>query len=206
MTDSLHKRYTYKFIGNCAGLLISVVTQSIIPRGLGPKAYGDFNFLTNFFNQAVSFLDMGTSEGFYIKLSQRQRDSGLVLFYLLYVLSVALAICSFVGVSFAASTHTYFWPNQSTFYIILAAIWALLSWLVQIMNKMGDAFGLTVSAELARIIQKGLGLALIVLLFLFNSLNLVNFFLPLSHYGIFWAGPCMDYPQAGVFARERLQV
>jgi len=176
MTDSLHKRYAYKFIGNCAGLLIGVATQSIIPRGLGPKAYGDFNFLTNFFNQVVSFLDMGTSEGFYIKLSQRQKDSGLVWFYLLYTLSVALAIFSFVGVSLAASAHTYFWPNQGALYIILAAIWALLSWLVQIVNRMGDAFGLTVSAELARIIQKGVGLAVILFLFLLNSLNLANFF------------------------------
>jgi len=44
MTDSLKKRYFFKLFSNFSGMAISLVTQAIIPRGLGPKNYGDFNF------------------------------------------------------------------------------------------------------------------------------------------------------------------
>ena len=63
-SDSLKKRYLAKLSANLVGLAISVVTQAIIPQGLGPRAYGDFHFLSNFITQIVGFLDMGISIGF----------------------------------------------------------------------------------------------------------------------------------------------
>jgi len=78
---SLKKRYFAKLSTNLIGLGIGLITQAVIPRGLGPKAYGDFSFLSSFFIRVVGFLDMGTSIGFYTKLSQRQQDFGLVSFY-----------------------------------------------------------------------------------------------------------------------------
>jgi hypothetical protein len=68
------------------------------------------------------------------------------------------------------------WPDQGIFYVILAAIWGIMTWLLQIIHKMGDAYGLTVSTEAARISQKMLGLVLIVALFFSNLLTLRNFF------------------------------
>ncbi|GAH85102.1 unnamed protein product, partial [marine sediment metagenome] len=63
--DSLKKRYFFKLCANLIGLPISIVIQSIIPRGLGPSAYGDFTFLTNFFTKVTGFFDAGTSIAFY---------------------------------------------------------------------------------------------------------------------------------------------
>lgn len=174
--DSLKKRYTYKLFANLFGLAISLVTQAIIPRGLGPKAYGDFHFLSNFFNQVVGFLDMGTSIGFYTKLSQRQKDFGLVSFYLSFAVLVSVLVFVFVGFTRVSGAYVTLWPDQKLFYIYLAAIWGILSWVVQIVNKMADAYGVTVSTEIAKIIQKGLGLILILALFFSKQLNLTNFF------------------------------
>ena len=174
--DSLKKRYTYKFVANLFGLLIGFVTQSIIPRGLGPKAYGDFSFLTYYFSQIVGFFDMGTSMGFYTKISQRPKEFGLVSFYLYFTIFVSAALLVFVTFSVSTSLHVKLWPGQGVCYIVLAALWGIMTWLVQIINKMGDAYGLTVSTEIAQISQKVLGLALIVPLFLFGLLNLRNFF------------------------------
>src|SRR3990167_5814650 len=83
--DSLKKRYIYKLFANFFGLGISFITQAVILRGLGPKAYGDFNFLTNFFTQFVGFIDMGTSTAFYTKLSQRPKEASLVSFYQYFI-------------------------------------------------------------------------------------------------------------------------
>ena len=174
--DSLKKRYFAKLFANLIGLAIGVVTQAIIPRGLGPTAYGNFSFLSNFFTQIVGFLDMGTSIGFYTKLSQRQQDFGLVSFYLFFTGIVSFLLIIFVGCIHVTGAYATLLPDQLPFYIYLAAVWGILTWLVQVLNQMADAYGVTVSTEITRIIQKGLGLVLILTLFLMNQLNLTHFF------------------------------
>jgi O-antigen/teichoic acid export membrane protein len=62
--DSLHRRYFFKLATGFVGLGLSLVTQAIIPRGLGPRAYGDFAFLSNFFTQVVAFLTLAPPPGF----------------------------------------------------------------------------------------------------------------------------------------------
>lgn len=175
--DSLGKRYIYKLLASLFGFVIGLATQAIIPRGLGPTAYGNFNFLTNFFQQIFGFLDMGTSACFYTKLSQRQNDSGLVSFYLYFSFLISLVVLAFVAVTQACSIYSRVWPDQNIFYIYLAAIWGILTWFSGVVfNRMADAYGLTVSSEIARVGQKIFGLLLILLFFFSNQLNLASLF------------------------------
>lgn len=137
--DPLKKRYFYKLSTNLIGLIISMFTQAIIPRGLGPKAYGDFNFLSNFFNQIVSFLDMGTSTAFYTKLSQRQKEAGIVQFYFCFVLLVSILVMFVVLIANTSSfLNVLLWPGQENRFIYMAAVLGILTWIVQILNKMVD--------------------------------------------------------------------
>lgn len=175
--DSLKKRYIFKLLTNIFGLVIGLATQSIVPRGLGPGAYGDFSFLTNFFQQVFAFLDMGSSTCFYTKLSQRQNDSGLVSFFLRLSGLISLAVLLFVLGAQACSASSRIWPGQKIFYVYLAAFWGILTWFTSfVFNRMADAYGLTVSSEIVRMTQKVLALALILLLFFSNRLNLSSFF------------------------------
>jgi O-antigen/teichoic acid export membrane protein len=186
--DPLTKRYAFKLFANIAGVAVSVVTQSIIPRGLGPKAYGDFNFLTNVFMQFAGFLDMGAGTAFYTKLSRRPRDAGLVRFYLCFTGVVSLLMAA--GVLFAHLTSSYSWmlPGQHLFYIYLALAWGISAWILQVLGNMADAYGATVPAESARVLQKGLGLGLILALFLAQQLTLPNLFY--SNYLLFFVLGC----------------
>lgn len=175
-TASLKKRYLYKLSANIFGALIGFVTQMIIPRGLGPRAYGDFNFLSNFFNQVTGFFEMGTSAGFYTKLSQRPNETGIVSFYMYFSVLVTAAVILFTGIAVTTSMQNKIWPEQSHLYIVLAAGFGILVWIVQILNHMTDAYGLTVATEIGRMSQKVIGLLLIVALYLYNELNLASFF------------------------------
>ena len=174
--DSLKKRYFFKLVTNIIGLIISLFSQAIIPRGLGPRAYGDFSFLSNFFNQVVGFFDMGTSIGFYTKLSQRQKETGIVVFYTWFAIATSLLLLLIVFVVNKTPFAVKIWPDQIDFYVYLSAIWGILMWYSQILTKIVDAYGLTVSGEMARNMQKLLGLILIGILFFYNKLNLKNFF------------------------------
>jgi O-antigen/teichoic acid export membrane protein len=176
MNDSLKKRYFYKLFSNFLGIPISIAVQSIIPRGLGPKNYGDFNFLSNFFTQIVSFFDAGTSIGFYTKLSQRPKESKLVSFYFYFIFVVTLLVVAFVTIVCSAGIHVKLWPDQLVFYIYLAVFFSVLTWITQVMGQITDACGLTVPAEVGKVFQKIIGLLIIVILFLNQKLNLTNFF------------------------------
>lgn len=175
-TDSLKKRYFAKVSTNVFGAALGLVTQALIARGLGPVVYGDFQFLSNFFSRIVAFWELGTSIGFYTKLSKRQDDFGLVSFYLSFAGVVAVVLITLTGCAYVANIYSVLLPGQTTFFIFLAAFWGILTWGSQILDKMADAFGLTVPAEIARILQKGLGLIVILALYLTNRLNLTNFF------------------------------
>lgn len=115
---SLKKRYFFKLLTNFLGLIINLFTQMIIPRGLGPKAYGDFNFLTHFFNQIIGFLDMGTSTAFYNKLSQRPKESGLVVFYIYFSLLASLITLLFVSICHLTSKYLSIGPDKPSFMYI----------------------------------------------------------------------------------------
>lgn len=173
---SLKKRYLAKLSTNVIGLLINVVIQAIVPRGLGPSAYGDFSFLSNFFTRVVGFLNMGTSTCFYTKLSQRQDDYKLVSFYSLVTLVVVLILL--VGTWGVGMTNYYsaIWPGQKGMFVFLAALWGGLTWIVQVLNKAVDAFGVTLAGEVAKICQKVFGLGIILTLYLMGKLSLSAYF------------------------------
>jgi len=174
--DSLKKRYFSKLFANFFGMAMGLVTAGIVPRGLGPKVYGDFNFLSNFFNQVVSFLDMGTSTAFYTKLSQRQREFGLTCFYFYFMGIIFLIVMSSVILAFFASLQDRLWPDQKMFYIYLGAGFGIALWVVQVLNNTADAYGLTVPAEWSKVIQKALGVTVILFLYVFHRLNLGTYF------------------------------
>lgn len=174
--DSLKKRYLYKLVSNILGLGIGIVTAGIVPRGLGPKYYGDYNFLTSIFNQIKGFLDMGVSVGFYNKASQRQNEQGLIAFYFQFVTIASCLIVLFIMFLHVTGLHTIVFPDQKLIYIYMSAILVILTWFGQGFDQMTDAFGLTIYSERARIIQKALGAALLILLFLYQILTLQNYF------------------------------
>lgn len=175
--DSLRKRYLYKVSSNIIGQALSFVTYTIIPRGLGPGAYGNFNFLNNFFMQVINFLEMGTSSAFYTKISHRQKEFGLVSFYLYFTGAVSLVALSVALFAFSGAVRTKFWPGQAAPYIFLAAGLAIVTWFAQLLNNMTDAYGLTVYSERATIAQKVFGVILISALYVSGRLWLGSFFL-----------------------------
>ncbi|KOR36685.1 hypothetical protein AM228_10955 [Planktothricoides sp. SR001] len=175
--DSLKKRYLYKLTANLIGLAINLVTQSIIPRGLAPTAYGSFSFLSAFFTQIVGFFDAGTSIGFYTKLSQNLEDVGLIKIYNFFAVILSAFTILVVAIILTTGFGDSLWPDQEGIYIWMGLFWALLTWYSQIINKILDAYGITSKSEIVRTQQRFLGMILVLLMFVSNQFSLTNFFL-----------------------------
>lgn len=81
---SLKKRYSVKLFTNIIIGIVNAILISIVPKALGPVAYGQFIYLQEFFTQAIGLLDMGSSMAFFTKLSARHDRKELIAFYFLY--------------------------------------------------------------------------------------------------------------------------
>jgi len=174
---SFRKRYLFKLVTNLVGMGVGIGTQAIVPRALGPAAYGDFSFLTSFFQQVVGFLNLNTSTAFYTKLSQRQKDRGIVNYYFYFTVILGIALGLIVAVCFATDLRQSVWPGQSVVFIVFGAVWAYMTFGSMVLSDMSDAYGLTVRSEIVKMALKIFGFMLIVLLFWQQWLTLLGFFI-----------------------------
>lgn len=173
----LSVRYSYKLISNLVSFSLGFITAGIIPRSLGPAAYGDFNFIVTFFSNLTSLFDTGTSSWFYVRLSQNNENFGLIRYYFFIVLSIVTTIFFFIVVSYSFQLQALLWPGQTSSNIVYAAIYATCAWLLGCVESASDAKGLTVYAERLKIVQKILGAIALVLLFKILPLDLHSVFI-----------------------------
>ncbi|WP_419770605.1 MAG: oligosaccharide flippase family protein [Candidatus Marinarcus sp.] len=189
--SSLKKRYVIKLFANIINILLNAIIIAIIPKALGPVYYGQFVYLQDFFNKTISFLDMGSSMAFFIKLSARHDRKELITFYFLYSFIVLCLILSFVYMSDIFSFIHYIIPDISLEYIYMALVLGFFTWFTQIFIKISDAYALTVSVELIKIGHKVLSLLLLLffvyqlafdlkLFFYFHYIALITFLLIIS--------------------------
>ncbi len=175
--DSLRRRYGYKFAASCCSLVTNVVGQTLVIRGLGPQAYGDFSFLTQVAQLAVNFVESVSAMFFSTRLAQKPGDASLVRLNLgLYALCCGAGL----GAAWIADIIGLFpaiFPGQERRYVYMAVCFVLLLWLPQVLNRMTDAYGLTVASEIARILQRTLGVVVLAALVLAGGLNLWSVFL-----------------------------
>jgi len=176
-TPSLKHRYIAKLTNNLFGLVLTFITISLVPRALGPAAYGAFEFLRNFFEQVAGFLDMGTSTAFYTKLSQRMRDIGLIRFYMIFVgFVLTLMGAGLLLVAWLVGFSDEIWQGQPILYIALAMLLGYFTWSRGIAQKIVDAFGCTITSERAAIVVKGISTIVVVVLFATELLTIESYF------------------------------
>ena len=125
---SLARRYMGKLLANIATVPVYLIMEAVLPRALGPQAYGNFNFSTSVFTQLTGFLDMGTSTCFYNALSRRQYEMPLVAFYG-RVSALVFLITMLAGVFLLVpGLGDMLLPDVPLWYAPLAAFYGFLLW------------------------------------------------------------------------------
>lgn len=173
----MFQRFIAKLGANLIGVLLTAARLALVARFMGPETYGRFEFLYNFFVQSTSFLDMGTSTCFYTKLSQRQTDRGLIRFYTWFVAGACVLLLIAVAWLTQTSIGHRIWAGETWGYILLAAVLGCLTWWYQVVQKVVDAFGLTVRGEILGVASKGIMLVVLVLLAFGGWLSLGSYLL-----------------------------
>lgn len=178
--DSLKKRYVSKLISNLVTFSLGFVTLGMVPRALGPEAYGNFSFLTNFFNSTTKFLRFGIPAAYLTKLSKRTSEKKLIGFYIYYILALVLFVFTGTIGAITLGFQEIIWPDQKSVFIFAAALLALIQFISNFLRSTNDSFGFTVSYERIFIVQSILSTVLIVLLYILKIITLSTLFL--MHY------------------------
>lgn len=144
----LGRQYIAKLSGNIINLIAGAIIIGLVPQALGPTNYGRYEFLANFFQQVKSFLDMGTSNCFYTKLSQRQGDAGLVAFYHKLVFVASALMIGGALLLVGTPLGNWLWAGEGALLVGLAACYAAVMWWLDTTRKIVDARHLTVHGEM----------------------------------------------------------
>lgn len=176
MEDSLKKRYSIKLVANIINALINAVLIAIVPKALGPIAYGQFVFLQDFYAKIIGFLDMGTSLAFFTKLSARHNRKELITFYFFYSLAVFFVITlAIIMIHYCGMNNTLL-PEIPVEYIYLGLVYGFLIWFTQIFIKISDAYALTVSVELIKILHRTTSILFLLYCVYFTIFDLKTYF------------------------------
>ena len=160
--DSLKKRYMTKLLASVINGIINIILVAIVPKALGPIAFGQFSYLQQFFSQVIAFLDAGTSIAFFTKLSAKHHRRELITFYFLFSILLLIVLYILIYSAEIFEYSHYLLPDISEEYIYLGLWFGFFTWLTQIYIKISDAYALTVSVELIKIVHKMLSLILLL--------------------------------------------
>jgi O-antigen/teichoic acid export membrane protein len=176
LEDSLKKRYFIKLLASFVAGIINIVLVAIVPKALGPVAFGQFSYIQQFFSQIIAFLDAGTSTAFFTKLSAKNERKELISFYFyfsLFLLFVLFLVIYTIDIFHYSST---FLPEIPAEYIYYGLLFGFFTWMTQTYIKISDAYAITVSVEMIKIVHKVLTLILLLCMIHFLVFDLSTYF------------------------------
>lgn len=176
LEESLKKRYLIKLLSNLINGAINIIFIALIPKALGPVAYGQFSYLQQFFSQILGLADAGTSMAFFTKLSSDPKRTELISFYALYMGAIFILVSFMIYLlRYTPFAETLF-PNIPQEYIFIAMGLGFLTWLNQIFIKLSDAYAMTVSVEFLKILHKFAALGLLLYFIYYLTFDLTAYF------------------------------
>lgn len=176
MEDSLKKRYVIKLLASFIAGIFNIILIAIVPKALGPIAFGQFSYLQQFFSQLIAFLDAGTSTAFFIKLSAKHERKELLAFYFIFSALLFITLYLFVYLTDIFDCSMHLLPNIPVYYIYFGLWFGFLTWLTQVYIKISDAYALTVSVEVIKILHKVFSLLLLLFFIHYLVFDLVSYF------------------------------
>ena len=156
---------------------LSFITIGMLPRALGVEMYGNYGFITTFFNNIVKFLKFGVPTAYYVKISKKPEEKTIIGFYMYYLIMIILLVAFLVASVYMTGLEEVVWPNQANIFIFAGAALSIFYLLSEFLRSTADSFGLTFSYEKIVIVQSIITVGVIVSLYVADLLTLKSLYL-----------------------------
>lgn len=175
--DEFKERYVIKLASSVLLVILNAFIQLILPRAFSVEEYGYYTYNLNVFMSVVNIATLSTQSALVSKLSKRNEEIGLILFYLKFYLIMALVLnLAVIGLYISGFLQNTF-VGQTLFIILLGLEAAIILRLQTDSIGIFDALAVSRFPAVMQIILKA-GICLAVLIsYLVGQLNLACFYI-----------------------------
>lgn len=173
--DTVKKRYFFKLLSNSLGFLFGLVSITIVPRTLGPKFYGDFNYLNSSLGAVLNFMGISVPSAFFVYSSRENKANNNEVSFFFFFFSIIALFFLGILLTIFLKLNVFLWPHQAINNLLFMTLLVSIVWIGQIINGYSDSKALTVTVEKFVLLTKITFFILIVSLFLFKNLNLKTY-------------------------------
>ncbi|HMH50526.1 MAG TPA: hypothetical protein VK548_09865 [Candidatus Acidoferrum sp.] len=169
--DSIRYRYLATLLARFVQLGASAITLTVVPRALGPVAYGSYAFLMTTAASVRGVVDLSAYDAFFTFSSQERRSGSLTRLYVACLASQLALTLILVGVGVTTGAAGWLWLAQPPDRIVWLTI---LDWLVFVgiaLQSLGDSKALTVRTQAIGAAVAGLNVAALLLLHSLGELD-----------------------------------
>jgi O-antigen/teichoic acid export membrane protein len=173
--ETIRLRYAITLFTQFLQLGFSVITAGIVPKALGPVAFGNYNFLLSISGSVRNFTDLGAQQSFFTFSSKQERSGSLTRLYGAWLLIQLVLSVGLIGLLKMAGKTQWLWPGQQHGDILLMTVLDWAVFLSLTLRQLGDSKGLTVKTQIIfamTTLLNGLG---VVLLAWAGRLNLYSY-------------------------------
>ncbi len=174
-TDSVPRRFAVTLFANVVKLAIGVTTASVVPRALGPRDYGGFQFLTAAARTSRSFLDFGASTAAYTHNAKHRASGAAAVLYARWLLIQIAILLLVILLADRLGLAPQIWPEQRVFYVWIITGLEWLTFLGTFLLQLGDAKAETVRVQKIMLVTQLVRLALFLGLYALGALALGTF-------------------------------
>ncbi|MBL8089815.1 MAG: oligosaccharide flippase family protein [Anaerolineales bacterium] len=175
--ESVRRRYIATLFTQFIQLIATIITSGIVPRALGPAAFGNYNFLLNTASTIRSFLDPSANQAFFTFSSQQRQSGSLTKTYALLLLFQIVIVFGLIGILTFLQSTNLLWPHQALDQILWVTILEWCLFVTASLRQLGDSKGLTVRTQ-----------AIVLMTAFINIVGLLglNYFEILNFYTYVW--------------------
>jgi len=147
-SESVGARYLVTLAAQVLRVALAFASAAIVPRVLGPIAYGNYTFLLSASATVRAFLDNGTQQAFFTFSARDARSGGLTRLYAC-VLTVQFGVSMLlIGVLAAADKLAWLWPGQALDEIVIVTALEWTLFLAATLQQLGDSKAHTIYPQL----------------------------------------------------------
>lgn len=176
----MQNRIVFKVFSTGLNFLISIAIGILVPRAIGPAAYGDFSYIIATYGFLFQFLMFSSSSAYVYFLSHdKYKTEDVNIFYFLFLFFISMLVVM-IGI---ISTNTEFgmiflWNGFNENYLLyLGLMFAVFLNLQDVLIAYSDSTGQTIESEKIKLFSKFLMVFIIIFLIYQDNLDIYSYFL-----------------------------
>lgn len=175
--DEFKSRYIIKLISSILIALLNIIIQMILPRVFTVEEYGYYTYNLNVFTSVVGIATLSAPNALVSKLSKRNEEIGLILFYLKFYLIMALVLNFSVVALYSSGFLQDTFIGQTLLIVFLGMENAIVLRLHTDSIGIFDAMAVSRFPAVMQIILKVVMSMTVIVSFILGRLNLACFYI-----------------------------